>query len=134
MNNMVWVAVVVAVVAVAALFALKQGLFSSPGKVGPDGKPLPGQRIDGAQAKALVAEGAALIDVRTPGEFAGGAIDGARNIPVQVLDQRMDEIGDKAAPVVVYCASGMRSNSAMRSLQAAGFQKVYDLGPKGAWH
>jgi len=56
----------------------------------------------------LVADGALLLDVRTPGEFADGHVQGALNVPVQVLESRIAEL-DPARPVVVYCRSGNRS-------------------------
>jgi hypothetical protein len=63
-------------------------------------------RISGRDARDLVAKGALLLDVRSPGEFAGGHIDGAISIPVQELVGRMDELGDKSGEIVVYCQSG----------------------------
>ncbi len=96
--------------------------------------PRPGTRITGPAARKLVADGAFLLDVRTPGEFSGGHIDGATNISVQSLSGRLAEVGaDKSRPIVVYCRSGRRSNAAMRTLQNAGFTQVYDLGPRTAW-
>ncbi len=90
-------------------------------------------RITGQQARELIAGGALLVDVRSEGEFAGGHIDGALNIPVNQLKARVAELGDKARPVVLYCASGMRSGGAARSLRAMGFTAVHDLGPMGRW-
>jgi phage shock protein E len=84
-------------------------------------------------AKQLVAEGAALIDVRTPGEFARGALPGARNIPLSEIGARAAEIGPKDKPVVLYCASGARSGSARRMLTGLGFTRVEDLGAMMRW-
>ena len=81
----------------------------------------------GAEAKKRIAEGALLLDVRTPAEFAEGHIDGALNIPVQVLPQRIDELGDRSRPIVVYCRSGMRSANAAQILGRAGYT-VHDAG------
>ncbi len=89
--------------------------------------------VDGPVARKLVAEGALLLDVRSPGEFAERHIDGAVNIPVESLNQRIAEVGPKDRDVVVYCRSGNRSASAKRMLVAAGYAKVHDLGPIGAW-
>lgn len=80
---------------------------------------------------AMVAEGATLLDVRTPGEFSSGHLEGAVNIPVQELDRRIDEIPTDHS-VVVYCASGMRSANAARTLRSRGYT-VHDLGPMSAW-
>jgi rhodanese-related sulfurtransferase len=73
-----------------------------------------------------------LIDVRTPGEFNGGHIAGAVNIPVEELDQRLSEVpADK--DIVVYCRSGNRSATASRILTSSGFEGVYDMGGIIAW-
>ena len=90
-------------------------------------------RIRAGEAKKLIAEqGATLVDVRTPAEYARGHIDGARNIPLQEIAARSKEL-PKGKPVVVYCASGMRSAAAASSLRRAGFAKVVNLGPMSAW-
>jgi rhodanese-related sulfurtransferase len=83
------------------------------------------------QAIAMVEQGATLVDVRTPGEFAGGHIRNALNIPVQELAGRIDEL-DSSKAVVVYCRSGARSSAAASTLRAQGFE-VYDLGAMSSW-
>ncbi|MCA9490204.1 MAG: rhodanese-like domain-containing protein [Myxococcales bacterium] len=87
---------------------------------------------DSAAAHELVSAGAALVDVRTPGEFASGHIDGARNIPVDQIAARSKEI-DKTQPVVVYCRSGARSAAAANTLRGLGFSQVEDLGAMSNW-
>lgn len=89
------------------------------------------KRIDGDRASGLVAAGATLLDVRTPMEFRMDGIDGAQNIPLQVLHVKAGEI-DRENPVVVYCRSGSRSAFAVQMLEQAGFE-AYDLGPRWAW-
>lgn len=81
----------------------------------------------------LVEDGATLLDVRSPEEFASGHIDGALNIPVDSLEGRVGELGEPNTPVVVYCASGVRSNRAKKLLVAKGFASVHDLGGMGNW-
>lgn len=88
---------------------------------------------DGEKAKALVVAGAKLVDVRTPAEFAAGHVEGADNIPLAQLETRVDELGDKSDPIVVYCRSGNRSGKAQAILQARGFTAVHNLGPMSAW-
>lgn len=83
------------------------------------------------QAHTLVEGGATLLDVRTPGEYAAGHLDGALNIPVQQLGSRIDEVSHDA-PVVVYCQSGGRSASAARFLSSSGYE-VLDLGAMSNW-
>jgi rhodanese-related sulfurtransferase len=90
-------------------------------------------RVSGGDARALVAKGATLLDVRSPGEFGGGHIDGAINIPIQELSGRIDELDDKAGEIVVYCQSGTRSAMAKRLLERDGFTNVHDLGGLAQW-
>jgi len=85
------------------------------------------------KAKDLVAAGARLVDVGTVGEHAARHLQGSINVPLNELSARLGELGDKAKPVVVYCASGVRSASAARSLKSAGFTQVFDLGSIGRW-
>jgi phage shock protein E len=85
-----------------------------------------------AQAREKIANGALLLDVRTPQEYAGGHIDGAVNIPVQQLQTRLGELGEKDRQIVVYCRSGARSGQATRIMQNAGFHAVQDVGPMSA--
>jgi len=92
-----------------------------------------GGDVSSAEARQLVAAGARLVDVRTPGEFGAGHIPGAINIPVQQLGARMSELQPKDAAVVVYCRSGHRSGIAARMLKSAGFKAVRDLGPMSRW-
>ena len=89
--------------------------------------------ITGPAARDLVKQGALLIDVRSPGEYSGGHIDGARNIPVDQIGGRIGELGAKDRPIVLYCASGARSAMAASKLKRAGFEKVFNLGSIGNW-
>ena len=89
-------------------------------------------KVAPAEARRLVSEGALLLDVRSPGEFAGGHLDGAINIPVGSVSERAAELAKKGKPIVVYCASGMRSGSAASQLKRAGAQ-VFDLGAMSRW-
>lgn len=84
-------------------------------------------------ARAMVRDGALLVDVRTPREFAAGHLEGALNIPLQELAERMAEVGPRERPVVVYCQTGSRSEVATELLRQAGYQTVYDLGRMRAW-
>ena len=62
-----------------------------------------------------------LLDVRTPREYAGGHIEGFRNIPVDELRERLREI-EPGQPVYVICQSGLRSYIACRILAGYGFE------------
>ncbi len=84
-------------------------------------------------ARKLVAEGAVLLDVRTPDEFRQGHPEPARNIPVQELAQRLSEVGPPGTKVVVYCAAGGRSAMAVGLLQRGGYTDVFDLKSVSYW-
>lgn len=77
---------------------------------------------------AKIQAGAAIVDVRSPDEFADGAYPGAKNIPVNTLMNRLSDVGPKDKPVVVYCASGGRSAVAQQILKANGFVDVTNAG------
>jgi rhodanese-related sulfurtransferase len=80
-----------------------------------------------ADFKTLVANGAQIIDVRTPQEFKSGHIKGSVNIPLQNLNSQLSKI-KKDKPVITCCASGMRSASAKSILKSNGFQEVHNGG------
>ena len=70
----------------------------------------------------------ALIDVREPDENAQGMIPGTLHIPRGFLELRIEgKVPDRAAPVVLYCASGTRSVLAARSLTELGYTNVASL-------
>jgi len=76
----------------------------------------------------IVANEPLIIDVRTPGEFAGGAYQGAINIQLDELPARINELGDKSRDITLYCASGARSAYGQRILQQLGFTNVKNGG------
>jgi len=91
---------------------------------------LGGRKVSTDVVKEKLAAGALVLDVRTHEEFRTGAWPGAVNIPVQALGARLGELpGDR--PIVVYCASGMRSASATAALRRAGFKDVVNAGGLG---
>lgn len=76
--------------------------------------------------KALVNQGATIIDVRSKAEYASGHIKGSLNIPLDTLQNSLAKIS-KSKPVITCCASGMRSATAKGILQNNGFE-VYNGG------
>jgi phage shock protein E len=92
-----------------------------------------GGDLDREEAHRRVAEGARLVDVRTPGEFDAGHLPGAVNIPLSDLERRMRELEPKDAPIVLYCRSGSRSASAASVLKSAGYSDVRNLGAMSRW-
>lgn len=89
--------------------------------------------VTGDSARALVAAGARLVDVRTPPEFHDRHLPGAINVPLQTLASRLGALGAKDAPLVLYCRSGARSSQAAAMLRNAGYTAVHDLGSIGNW-
>jgi len=75
----------------------------------------------------LKSNGALLVDVRSPAEFASASAPGTVNIPLQELAGRLGEI-PRSAPVVLGCASGTRSGMARMMLKKNGYQNVYNIG------
>ena len=70
-----------------------------------------------------------IIDVRTPGEFMGGHVAGSINIPLQEIQQRIDEIKTLPQPIILCCASGNRSGQATSFLKNIGI----DCSNGGSW-
>ena len=71
-----------------------------------------------------------IVDVRSEGEYASGAIDGALNHKLQGLPGTLLDMGvELDEEVIVYCRSGRRSAQAKTLLKEAGFQLVFDGGP-----
>ena len=72
--------------------------------------------------------GVVLLDVRTPGEFAKGAIEGSVNIPVDELFSRVTtEFPDKNKTIYLYCLSGSRSDYAAALLMQNGYTAVFSM-------
>lgn len=79
--------------------------------------------------KALEQKGA-IVDVRTPGEFAGGNVKGSINIPLNSIENKLNDFKKLNGPVILCCASGNRSGQATRFLKAQGIDCVNG----GSWH
>jgi rhodanese-related sulfurtransferase len=77
----------------------------------------------------MIARGAQLVDVRLPHEYRRTGLPGSINIPLPVIRQAFQRL-DRHTPVLVYCASGQRSGTAKRLLEAGGFTLVYNLGAR----
>ena len=73
--------------------------------------------------KEQVANGAFLVDVRTPQEFAEGSVKGAVNIPLDEVESRLNEFKGKPS-VIVFCRTGNRSGQAKAILEYNGIKNV----------
>ncbi|MDR1226781.1 MAG: rhodanese-like domain-containing protein [Prevotellaceae bacterium] len=76
---------------------------------------------------SLIEAGAMVVDVRSEYEFAQGHLNNSTNIPLDRLPDELSKI-DTAKPVIVCCATGMRSAQAKRYLKANEFAEVYNGG------
>ncbi|MHC4957801.1 MAG: rhodanese-like domain-containing protein [Planctomycetota bacterium] len=87
------------------------------------------------KAKLDAGEPVKLVDVREAQELAISALPGAQHIPMLQLFTGMAEPdADKAAAVVVFCHSGIRSLEAARYLRAQGWEKAVSMaGGIDAW-
>jgi phage shock protein E len=90
------------------------------------------RRIASASPEMLrkhLADGALVIDVRSPEEFRRDHVPGALNIPLYELrDQVPQQVPDKDKVLLLHCLSGMRSLNGLRQLQRLGYKNVFNLG------
>ena len=86
-------------------------------------------------AAAAIANGAIVLDVREPDEYDEGALLGAIHIPRGHLEAQIEgRIIDKQAPIVAYCAGGVRSAFAAKTLAELGYTNVLSMeGGYGRW-
>jgi molybdopterin/thiamine biosynthesis adenylyltransferase/rhodanese-related sulfurtransferase len=91
--------------------------------------------VDTRAAAERIAGGAVVLDVREPDEYQEGALTGAIHIPRGHLEAQVESrIVDKDAPVVVYCAGGVRSAFAAKTLGELGYRDVLSMaGGFGRW-
>jgi phage shock protein E len=75
-----------------------------------------------SNVRELISKGAVVIDVRSPQEFKGGNYKGSKNIPLDRIEAEAKKIKALNKPIVVCCASGMRSSQAKSILQRHGIQ------------
>ena len=90
------------------------------------------REIDVDQLEEVLADGATLIDVREPMEFAEAHVPGAVLIPMGQLPGRIGEI-DRSGPVYLVCRSGHRSAVMCPVLEAQGLEAVNVTGGTLAW-
>ena len=95
-----------------------------------------GPWVDASMATQLInREDALVVDVRDQGEYGAGHILGAKNWPLDHLDERGGEAARrKDKPVIVYCDTGDRTPKAAAALRKLGFTRVVNLsGGLPAW-
>lgn len=84
------------------------------------------------EAKRLLQDGAAALDVREPSEFDAGHVDRATNVPLGRLAKSAAEI-PAGAPVIAYCGHGERSTTAISLLEKNGVEALNLEGGYEAW-
>jgi rhodanese-related sulfurtransferase len=92
----------------------------------------PYTRVGVTEAKALVASGATVIDVRSTAEWRTGRIPAAKHVPLDRLQASSAGIR-KDRPVIAVCQSGARSAIAARQLAERGYDAYSLSGGMGAW-
>jgi len=73
---------------------------------------------------------AIVIDVRTPQEFFEGHVQGSKNIPLNIINSKIEEIKKMGKPIITCCRSGARSGSAASILQQHSIDTI-NGGPWG---
>lgn len=92
--------------------------------------------LSAAQAVMLMnREKAVVIDICETAEYAAGHVAGSKNIPLSQLEDKLPSaVKNKGLPVILVCASGVRSNRAVAIAQKLGYEKAQSLsGGMGAW-
>ena len=109
-----------AVSAVIVIYMVFRILASRP-DISPD-------RVD-----ELLAGGGKLIDVRTISEFRGGHLKGAVSMPLDSLPEGISKLDIlPETPIILCCASGVRSGKAQKILRKAGYSRVFNAGSVGS--
>ena len=87
------------------------------------------------EAAERIAAGHLILDVREPDEYEEGALEGVIHIPRGHLEAQIENrIVDKSLPVVIYCAGGVRSAFAAKTMQELGYEQVASMdGGFGRW-
>jgi len=94
-----------------------------------------GEEIEGevkaapkAEVKKAESNEPLIVDVRTSDEFAYGAVPGAINIPLDEIQNRIEEFGQKDRKIILYCATGARSAYAKQILNYYGYSNLENGG------
>lgn len=107
-----WIVVAVIVAVLLGFLALNRASFVSEQK-----------------ARECLAQGALVIDVRTPTEFGSGHLESAMNIPLAGLGEGvLRRVPDKDRALLLHCQAGARSAMAVRQLKGMGYNRAFNLG------
>lgn len=107
-----WTIVIIAVAVLAGFYLLKRMSFVSE-----------------ETARQHLANGALVIDVRSPEEFQSGCVPNAINIPLGELREQLPaQVKDKNQVLLLHCLSGGRSGIAQQQARAMGYANTFNLG------
>ena len=125
------------VVAVSALTLGICGCGGASGTKADSGQGAAFRRVASDEAAKMMEEekGYLILDVRTAGEFAGGHIPHAVNVPNEAIGTvPPKELPDKGQMIFVYCRSGARSMQAAQKLADMGYTNIVEMGGINDWH
>ena len=89
-------------------------------------------QISPSNAQSYLKNGALVIDVRSPGEFASGHLPSAINLPLPEIETALPRrVKDKDQVLLLHCQSGMRSGVATKKLKSLGYANAFNLGSYG---
>src|SRR6266850_8174515 len=96
---------------------------------------IPEVTVDEVKHRVEQGEQWTLLDVREREEYREGHLEGALSLPRGFLELRVEEaVPDKSTPLIAYCAGGVRSLMAARTLKDMGYEHVVSLtGGYTAW-
>ena len=110
-----WTIAIVTVAVIAGFFLLKRMAI-----------------VTEATARQHLADGALVIDVRSPEEFRSGHVQNAVNIPLGELPAKLPQhVKTKSHVLLLYCLSGGRSGIARHQIKGMGYPNVFNLGSYG---
>lgn len=122
-----WPITLACLLLLAPAAGLPQAAANDPAKSAPAAEEIQGDLEAARQGWALIDDGALVIDVRSPGEFSGGHVDGALNIVHTDIEALAAAIGpDQDQSVVLYCGSGRRSGLAIADLEDLGYTALFN--------
>ena len=107
-----WITILILAAMLAAIILLRRSGLISP-----------------AEAAAHLKNGAMVIDVRTPGEFASGHLPNAINLPLDEIESSLPRrVKNKSQVLLLHCQAGGRSAEARKKLIALGYMNAFNLG------
>jgi rhodanese-related sulfurtransferase len=89
----------------------------------------------GAAVQLINRERAVVVDVSEPKEFAAGRVGGSKNVPLEQFEDKLPgAVKNKALPLILVCASGIRSKRALAMAKKLGYEQAQVLaGGLKAW-